>query len=47
MAGYRNRLVHMYNMVTEEELYEILQADLDDLREFVKQVRDYLANNGS
>lgn len=42
MAGYRNRLVHLYNEVTDEELYEILQNDLDDLKNFIKQIQNYL-----
>ena len=31
LAGYRNRLVHFYQEVTSEELYEICRDDLDDL----------------
>lgn len=42
MAGYRNRLVHMYSHVTDEELYEIIAGNLKDIREFVKQLRNYL-----
>ena len=32
MAGYRNRLVHLYNLVTDEELYYIIKNDLGDIR---------------
>ncbi len=42
MAGYRNRLVHLYHQVSEEELYEIIRTDLNDLRHFIEQIRDYL-----
>ncbi|GAV24090.1 hypothetical protein ciss_00230 [Carboxydothermus islandicus] len=42
MAGYRNRLVHLYSLVTDEELYEIIQNDLEDLLNFVKAIRNYL-----
>ncbi len=42
MAGYRNRMVHLYPVVSDQELYEILQADLGDLRAFVREVRDFL-----
>ena len=28
MAGYRNRIVHLYHEITDEELYEIIQKDL-------------------
>ena len=31
MAGYRNRLVHFYNRVSEQELYEICRHKLEDV----------------
>ncbi|MFQ5790171.1 MAG: DUF86 domain-containing protein [Acidobacteriota bacterium] len=31
MAGYRNRLVHFYDEITPEELYDILTTRLDDI----------------
>jgi len=34
MAGYRNRLVHFYYEVSKEELYYILQENLDDIEKF-------------
>ena len=34
MAGYRNRLVHFYFEVSPEELYQILQNNLDDVERF-------------
>ncbi|MDI6895530.1 MAG: DUF86 domain-containing protein [Bacillota bacterium] len=46
MAGYRNRLVHLYHLVTDEELYEIIQSDLDDIRGFVVAIRDFLGRQG-
>ena len=39
MAGYRNRMVHFYSMVTEDELFDILQNNLDDIREFVIEIK--------
>ncbi len=42
MAGYRNRLVDLYHQVTEDELYEIISHDLDDLESFVEGIRVYL-----
>ena len=42
MAGYRNRLVHLYNEVTDEEVYGILMKNLPDLRDFVRQIRGFL-----
>ena len=43
MAGYRNRLVHLYNLVTDEELYHIIKNDLGDIKDFIKCVSDYIA----
>lgn len=39
MAGYRNRLVH----VTDEELHNIITEDLEDIKNFVRQVTAYLS----
>lgn len=43
MAGYRNRLVHLYHIIQNDELYEILQSDLDDLEKFVLEINHFLA----
>jgi len=43
MAGYRNRLVDLYDEVTADELYSILSSELEDFRRFVRAIRDYLA----
>jgi uncharacterized protein YutE (UPF0331/DUF86 family) len=42
MAGYRNRLVHLYHMVSSEELYNIIQNHMSDIREFNRQISLYL-----
>lgn len=42
MAGYRNRMVHLYSEATDEELYAILTENLADVREFIRQVREFL-----
>ncbi len=42
MAGYRNRLVHLYARIGDEELYGIISCHLGDIRAFVPQVRDFL-----
>jgi len=42
MAGYRNRLVHMYNKVDKEEIYQILQKRLDDFETFSDAIMDYI-----
>ena len=43
MAGYRNRMVHLYYRVTEEELLEIISNDLDDFRVFVASIQHFLS----
>lgn len=45
MAGYRNRLVHLYHNISEEELYDIVKEDLKDLEQFVICIEKYLENN--
>ncbi len=42
IAGYRNRIVHFYHEITDEELYEILQKDLGDISEFVKSMEEFI-----
>jgi uncharacterized protein YutE (UPF0331/DUF86 family) len=42
MAGYRNRLVHFYHLVTKEELFNIIQNNLSDLEEFCKYIVEYI-----
>ncbi|MCK4225918.1 DUF86 domain-containing protein [candidate division WOR-3 bacterium] len=44
MAGYRNRLTHFYADVTPEELYEVLQNDLDDFTLFLNAIKELLKN---
>ncbi|MFO8059869.1 MAG: DUF86 domain-containing protein [Bacillota bacterium] len=47
MAGYRNRLVHMYAQVTDEELHHIITNHLGDVRGIIVQVRDYIDESSS
>lgn len=43
MAKFRNLLVHLYWKVDDEKIYEILQSELDDFEDFIKQIaRRYL-----
>lgn len=41
-ASYRNRMVHLYHLISDEELFEIITHDLEDLRSFARQVRGFL-----
>jgi uncharacterized protein YutE (UPF0331/DUF86 family) len=42
MAGYRNRLVHLYHMVDAEELYYIVHNNTSDLIEFIRQINKFI-----
>ncbi|MDI6714369.1 MAG: DUF86 domain-containing protein [Thermodesulfovibrio sp.] len=44
LAGYRNRLVHIYWEITPEELYNVINQHLNDLIEFCKYYQDILSN---
>lgn len=39
MAKYRNRLVHFYAEITEQELYDILHNNLDDFNVFLAGIK--------
>lgn len=38
MAKFRNLLVHFYWNVNDEEIYKIIQTELDDFSEFIRQI---------
>jgi uncharacterized protein YutE (UPF0331/DUF86 family) len=38
MAGYRNRMVHLYQEITPEEIYGILKSHLSDIDRFVSEI---------
>lgn len=42
MAGYRNRLVHLYHDVSNEELYAIMESGLPDLERFIREIADFV-----
>ncbi|MDI6638802.1 MAG: DUF86 domain-containing protein [Bacillota bacterium] len=42
MAGYRNRLVHLYHNVSNEELYAIMESGLPDLERFIREIADFV-----
>ncbi|MEK7172893.1 MAG: HepT-like ribonuclease domain-containing protein [Patescibacteria group bacterium] len=43
MAGYRNRLVHLYWNVSKEEVLNTLQNELSDFQEFIGYIENFLA----
>src|SRR3989344_4066769 len=42
MAKYRNRLVHFYADITEDEMYGIAQHNLDDIEQFLSAIKALL-----
>jgi len=42
MAGYRNRLVHLYWKIEPNELLTVIKENLGDLEEFIKYVEKFL-----
>jgi uncharacterized protein YutE (UPF0331/DUF86 family) len=38
MVGYRSRLVHFYYEITKQELYHIIQNNLEDIEFFAKNI---------
>lgn len=47
LAGYRNRLVHFYHEISEDELYEIVSTQLSDIEQVTMLLRDWLERNAS
>ena len=46
MAGFRNRLVHLYWEVDNEELYKYLQNQLGDFDAYVHHILDFVEKQG-
>ena len=38
MTKFRNRVVHLYTKVDEEEIYKIVQNNLSDYKRFIKDI---------
>ena len=47
MARFRNLLVHLYLRVRAEELYRIIQEDLEDIEAFMEHVVYFVERYGS
>ncbi len=45
LAGYRNRMVHFYNEISEKELYEICSAQLGDVESVLHAIITWLNEN--
>lgn len=42
IAGYRNRMVHFYKEISEEELYYIIKNNLSDIERFVVEISNFI-----
>ena len=42
LAGFRNVLVHIYWNLDIDEIYSVLQKDLEPLKEFKKTIKEIL-----
>ncbi|NMB12752.1 MAG: DUF86 domain-containing protein [Firmicutes bacterium] len=42
MAGYRNRLVHVYAEITPEEIYSLLTTKSNDFHKFCEYIEAYM-----
>jgi uncharacterized protein YutE (UPF0331/DUF86 family) len=45
MARYRNRMVHFYDEITDQELYGILTGELGDIEAVIAGVTSWLADH--
>ncbi len=42
MAKFRNVLVHRYINIENERLFQLMEKETDDFKEFIRQILDYL-----
>ena len=42
LAGYRNRLVHYYNEISEEELYQVCSSQLGDVERVLTAIENWI-----
>jgi uncharacterized protein YutE (UPF0331/DUF86 family) len=42
MAGYRDRMVHLYEEVTPKEIYELLKNHLSDIERFISEISRFI-----
>lgn len=45
MAGYRNRLVHFYHEISDQELYEICASRLNDIEMLLEAMTDWMKSH--
>jgi len=47
MVKFRNRIVHLYHDVNNEEVYDILHNNLDDIDKFLADIMNYIEDSGA
>ncbi|HHW14839.1 MAG TPA: DUF86 domain-containing protein [Firmicutes bacterium] len=47
MARFRNRMAHLYDEISDDEVYRVLQEDLRDFRSFLSAIANRLAADPS
>ncbi len=45
LAGYRNRMVHFYHEITDNELYDICSMQLNDIESIVGAITRWIENH--
>lgn len=45
IAGYRNRMVHFYQEISDRELYEIITKDIGDLEDVLSAILQWIQVN--
>jgi len=45
MAGYRNRMVHFYNEISSDELYQICSSQLLDIIDVAEVIKRWVNKN--
>ena len=45
IAGYRNRIVHFYQEISDKELFEISSKEIEDIEEIINEILSYLRAN--
>lgn len=43
MVKFRNRAVHLYDKISSEEVYEIIQRNLTDFDDFIRAILQFLS----
>jgi uncharacterized protein YutE (UPF0331/DUF86 family) len=45
IAGYRNRMIHYYQEISNQELYEILTYDLRDIEDLLSGIQKWIQDH--